>query len=175
MTLSIIVAMAENGVIGHNNRLLWHLPADLKWFKHHTTGHAVLMGRKTFESLGKPLPNRRNVVLTSQKKRSIEGCEVVNSLDEALDLLKNDGEIFVIGGGEVYRKTLPLAHRIYLTRVHQSFEGDTFFLANLNPSEWLPSHDEHHLADGLKNQYAYTFQIFERNKPSQEGLSVMHV
>ena len=114
--ISIIVAVAENGVIGDKNALLWHISEDLKHFKSVTTGHPVIMGRKTFESLGRPLPNRTNVVIT-RRQLEIPGCRVVHSLEEAVRLFPEDEEVFVIGGAQIYAEALPLARRFYLTRV----------------------------------------------------------
>ena len=124
--ISIIVAVAENGVIGDKNALLWHISEDLKHFKSVTTGHPVVMGRKTFESLGRPLPNRTNVVITRQRLE-IPGCTVVHSLEEAVMLFPKDEEVFVIGGAQIYAEALPLARRFYLTRVFRAYEGDTKF------------------------------------------------
>lgn len=124
--ISIIVAVAENGVIGDKNALLWHIREDLQHFKAVTTGHPVVMGRKTYESLGRPLPNRRNVVITRQEL-TIAGCEVVHSLDEALALFSSDEEVFIIGGAQIYAEVLPRADRFYLTRVEHPYEGDTRF------------------------------------------------
>ena len=126
--ISIIVAVAENGVIGDKNALLWHISEDLKHFKAVTTGHPVVMGRKTFESLGRPLPNRENVVITRQRIE-IPGCTVVHSLEEAVGLFSEDEEVFVIGGAQIYAEALPLARRFYLTRVFHAYEGDTRFPA----------------------------------------------
>lgn len=124
--ISIIVAVAENGVIGDDNRLLWHISEDLRHFKALTTGHPVVMGRKTFESLGRPLPNRTNVVVTRQELE-IPGCTVVHSLEEAVALFPADEEVFVIGGAQIYAQALPLARRFYLTRVFHAYAGDTHF------------------------------------------------
>lgn len=124
--ISIIVAVAENGIIGDKNTLLWHISEDLRRFKALTTGHPVVMGRKTFESLGRPLPNRRNVVI-SRQELAIDGCEVVHSLDEALALFPSDEEVFIIGGAQIYAEALPIADRFYLTRVGHTYEGDTRF------------------------------------------------
>lgn len=119
--------MADNGAIGKDNRLLWHIPEDLKYFKKLTTGHAVIMGRKTFESIGKPLPNRQNIVVTkSQQALRSEGVTFVPSLQEALQAAQGN-EIFIIGGESIYRAAMPLAHRLYITRVYASFDADTFF------------------------------------------------
>lgn len=127
MEISIIVAIAEKGVIGGGNELLWHIPDDLKRFKRITSGHSVIMGRKTFESIGKPLPNRRNIVITRNPEFRAEGIEVANSLNVALGLTKTEDEVFIIGGGEIYRQALPMATKLYITRVHANFEGDTYF------------------------------------------------
>src|SRR6201996_5416501 len=125
MTVSIVVAISENHVIGKDNKLLWHLPADLKHFKEITTGHTVIMGRKTYESVGKPLPNRRNIIITRQNIK-IAGCEVVNSIDSAIALCKDEEEVFIVGGSEIYKMAMPVTGRIYLTLVHREFEADSF-------------------------------------------------
>ena len=124
--ISLIVAVAENGVIGDRNALLWHISEDLRHFKAVTTGHPVVMGRKTWESLGRPLPNRTNVVITRQNIE-IPGCTVVHSLEEAVALFPADEEVFVIGGAQIYAAALPLARKFYLTRVFRAYEGDTRF------------------------------------------------
>ncbi len=135
MQVSIIVAVAENGVIGGGNALLWHIPEDLKRFKQITWGHTIIMGRKTFESIGRPLPNRRNIVVTRNPRFFAGRCEQAGSLDEALAMAANEAEVFVVGGGEIYRMALPLAKKLYLTRVHAVFEGDTYF-PKIEPEEW---------------------------------------
>ncbi len=124
--MNIIVAVAENNVIGCHNKLIWHISEDLKRFKRLTTGHPIIMGRKTYDSIGRALPNRLNVVISRNADLKIEGCEVVGSLDEALKLTEGQ-DPFVIGGGEIYRQALPLATKLYLTKVYQSPEGDTHF------------------------------------------------
>ena len=126
MIVSIVVAIAKNNAIGKNNQLLWHLPKDLKHFKDITSGHTIIMGRKTYESVGKPLPNRRNIIITRQNI-SIDGCEVVNSIDQALKSSAGEDEIFIVGGAEIYNQALSLTDRIYLTIVHHNFDGDTYF------------------------------------------------
>lgn len=126
--LSLIVAVAENGAIGKNNDLLWHISADLKHFKALTTGHCIIMGRKTYKSFPKrPLPNRRNIVITNNMDYREEGCEVVHSVEEAIALCKDDEQSFVIGGATVYRQFLPFVDKIFLTKVFATFEADTFF------------------------------------------------
>jgi dihydrofolate reductase len=127
MIISIIVAIAENNVIGNNNTLIWHIPGDLKRFKAITMGHPVVMGRKTYESIGKPLPGRTNVIISRQADYMTEGCLVYGSVDDALIALKHEKEVFIIGGGEIYKQSMPLAHKIYLTIIHKSFSGDTYF------------------------------------------------
>lgn len=132
--ISLIVAVAENGVIGDRNALLWHISEDLRHFKAVTTGHPVVMGRKTWESLGRPLPNRTNVVITRQNIE-IPGCTVAHSLEEAVALFPADEEVFVIGGAQIYAAALPLARKFYLTRVFRAYEGDTRFPA-WDEREW---------------------------------------
>ena len=140
--ISIIVAVARNGVIGGGNTLLWHISEDLKRFKALTTGHPVVMGRKTFESLGRPLPNRTNVVVTRQHIE-IPGCTGAGSLVEALALFPAQEEVFVTGGGQIYAQALPLADRIYLTTVMRDYEGDTRF-PDWNRSGWTEEYRENH-------------------------------
>jgi len=127
--ISIIAAVAANLAIGKNNQLLWHLPEDLKRFKQLTTGHAVVMGQKTYESLGRPLPDRTNIVITLDKAYKAKGCIIVHSIEEALKEAKKveSEEIFIIGGGSIYRQFLPLADKLYITRVEKNFDADTFF------------------------------------------------
>ena len=160
MILSIVVATGKNGEIGKDNRLLWHLPADMKYFKSLTTGHPIIMGRHTYESIGRPLPNRRNIVITRQKDLQIIGVEVVNSLEEAMALVKDDPEIMVIGGADVYKQALPLAQRIYITRVNATMEADRFF-PTFNANDWNIQVNIDHPADE-KNIHAMTFQLLER-------------
>ena len=154
--IALVVAMAENRVIGKENKLIWHLPADLKFFKNLTTGHPIIMGRKTFESIGKPLPNRTNIVITRQADFTAEGCLVAHSLTEALMLAQQlDSDIFVIGGAEIYKQAMFLADTIYLTEVHHTFEGDTFF-PEIDSVLWQETSREEHKADE-KNPYDYAF------------------
>ncbi|MDX8401438.1 MAG: dihydrofolate reductase [Mariprofundaceae bacterium] len=155
--VSLIWAMDEGGVIGAQGRLPWHLPADMCWFRKHTLGKPVLMGRKTFESIGQPLPERRNLVL-SQRLDALPGCEIVRSLEEARTLTR-DAELMVIGGAQIYALALPQADRLYLTRVHGRFEGDAFFPA-IDWTRWREVHREDHPADA-RNAFACTFLIYE--------------
>ncbi len=158
--LSIIVAISENNAIGKNNQLLWHLPADLKHFKEITTGNTIIMGRKTYDSIGKPLPNRRSIVITRNADLKIEGAEVVTSLSAAIALCKADKEAFIIGGAEIYQAALPFTTHIHLTRVHQHYEADAFF-PPLNPTAWKEINSVSYPADE-KNNVAYTFSTLER-------------
>ncbi len=156
---SIIVAVAENGVIGDRNTLLWHISEDLKHFKALTTGHPVVMGRKTFESLGRPLPNRTNVVI-SRQQIELPGCRVVHSLDEALALFPEDEEVFVIGGAQIYAEALPRARRFYLTRVFRAYEGDTRF-PEWNEEEWRLVESES-FPRGKEYPWPFAFERWER-------------
>lgn len=157
--VSVIVAVAENGVIGDRNTLLWHISEDLRHFKSVTTGHPVVMGRKTFESLGRPLPNRVNVVV-SRQDIGLEGCRVVHSLDEALALFTSDEETFVIGGAQIYAQAMPRADRFYLTRVHHAYEGDTSF-PQWDVREWRLISSEH-FDRGEKYPYPFDIECYER-------------
>ncbi|QIL38136.1 dihydrofolate reductase [Pedobacter sp. HDW13] len=159
--ISIAVAVGENYAIGKNNQLLWHMPADLKFFKQTTSGHTVIMGRKTFDSVGRPLPNRRNIIITRDTELKIEGVEVVNSLDEALAITKTEEKpVFIVGGAEIYRQALPKTDRLYLTTIHHNFDADTFF-PDFDRSEWTVISSEPYKADE-KNKYDYTFEVLER-------------
>ncbi len=159
MNISIIVAISTNNAIGKDNQLLWHLPADLKHFKAITTGHPIIMGRKTYDSIGKPLPNRRNIIITRQKDLTLEGVEVVHSIADAIALCKEENEVFIIGGAEIYKSALASTSRIYLTTVHQQYEADAFFPI-LTKEEWNIINQEYHPADE-KNSVAYTFSTLQ--------------
>lgn len=157
--INIIVAASKNHVIGKDNKLLWHLPNDLKYFKAITTGHPIIMGRKTFESIGKPLPNRLNIVISRNKFESTENLIYATSLPEAIVIAEaKDQEIFVIGGGEIYKQALPLANKIHFTLVDTIIEGDTFF-PELNENEWQVESSEFHPKDE-KHAFNYTFLIY---------------
>jgi len=151
--VKIIVAMSKNRVIGNNNSLIWNLPSDLKRFKRLTTGNTIVMGRKTYESIGRPLPNRRNIIIT-RKKSEIKDCEVVNSITEALMLCNND--CFIIGGGEIYKQSIDIAEKIYLTLIDEEFEGDTFFPEI--SSEWK----EVSIENTNENKLNYSFIEYEK-------------
>ncbi len=155
--IKIIVATSKNNVIGDSNKLIWHLPADLKRFKEITTGHPIVMGRKTYESIGRPLPNRRNIIITRDEQYEVDGCEVVNSIEEALLLTNND--CFIIGGGEIYKQSLPIAQQIFMTIIDEDFDGDTNF-PELDKS-WYVSSKVNHQQDE-KNPHNYSFILYER-------------
>ena len=157
--LSLIVAVAQNGVIGDRNALLWHISEDLKHFKALTTGHPVVMGRKTYESLGRPLPNRTNVVI-SRQEMEIPGCRVVHSLDEALALFPGDEEVFIIGGAQIYAEALPRADRFYLTRVFHDYEGDTRF-PEWDEAQWRLVSSES-FPCGREYPWPFVFECWER-------------
>lgn len=158
--VSIIVAIAKNGIIGGGNSLLWHISEDLQRFKRITSGHPVVMGRKTFESIGKPLPNRTNVVITRQKSYRADGCIVVHSLDEAISMFPPEEEVFIIGGAEIYRQALPLADMFYLTRIDTVYEGDTFF-PDWSEAEWqLVSSERHERGENFP--HPFEFQLYEQ-------------
>ncbi|MGN6181225.1 MAG: dihydrofolate reductase [Mucilaginibacter sp.] len=159
MTVSSIVAIGENNAIGKNNQLLWHMPADLKHFKDITSGKSIIMGRKTFDSVGKPLPKRRNIVVTRQDI-AIPGCEVVKSVEEGLELCKGEEEVFIGGGAEIYKLAMHLTDRIYLTIIHKNFDADTFF-PEIDYKVWRETDREDHAPDD-KNPYAYSFITLER-------------
>ena len=159
MIVTIVVAIAENYAIGKNNQLLWHMPADLKHFKQITSGHTVIMGRRTYDSVGKPLPNRRNIIITRQDI-TIPGCEVVKSVDEALGLCAGEEEVFIVGGAEIYKLTMDQTDRIYLTIVHHSFDADTVF-PEIDYMQWKETAREDHQPDE-KHKYSYSFITLER-------------
>ncbi len=158
--VSAIVAAADNNAIGKDNRLLWHLPNDLQFFKRTTLGHPIIMGRKTYESVGRPLPNRRNIIITHQPDYAVEGAEVAHSLQEAMALCIGNNEVFIVGGAEIYKQALPILGRIYITRVHTEVAGDTFF-PDLDELEWVLVSEENHAPDD-RHAYAYTFLVYER-------------
>ena len=160
MIVSIIVAIGENNAIGKNNQLLWHMPNDLRHFKNTTAGRTIIMGRKTFDSVGKPLPKRRNIVVTRQDI-TIPGCEVVKSIEDGLALCKGEDEVFIGGGAEIYRLAIPLTNRIYLTIIHQNFDADTFF-PEIDYKQWKETAREDYQPDE-KNPYPYSFITLERS------------
>jgi dihydrofolate reductase len=160
MTVTIVVAIGENNAIGKDNELLWYLPKDLRHFKTITNGHTVIMGRKTFESVGKPLPNRRNIIITRNTDLQIEGAEVVHTIEDALELAKEAGEVFIIGGEEIYKIAMKHTDKIYLTVVHENFEADAYF-PEIDKNLWVETASEKHLPDE-KNNLSFTFSTLER-------------
>ena len=161
MTLSLIAAIGNNGVIGKNNELPWNMPNDMKFFMQKTKGHHVIMGRRNFESLDKnPLPRRTNIIITRKTDYEAPGGIVVHSLEEAINQVKDDEEPFIIGGAEIYRQALTQIDRMYITRIYGDFDGDTFF-PEVDFTRWKLVHQEEHQPDE-KNPYPYTFFIFDK-------------
>ena len=157
--LTLIAAISTNNALGKDNQLVWHLPDDFKRFKALTSGHYIIMGRKTFESFPKPLPNRTHVIITRQSDYiAPEGCMVVSSLEEAIETCPKNEEIFIIGGGEIYKQSIDMADKVELTRVHTTVEADTFF-PEINPEKWELIFEEHHPKDE-KHAFDFTFQTF---------------
>ena len=165
MKVAIIVAIAEGNAIGKDQQLLCHMPADLKRFKALTTGHTIIMGRKTFESLPHALPNRRNIVLSSQPKVNFPGCEVCTSLPEALACCTGEEEVFIIGGGQVYQQALSLTDKLYITYIYHAFPEATTFFPELDAAQWEETDREEHPADE-KNPYPYTYINYSRKRDS---------
>jgi len=162
MRISIIVAVSKNGVIGRNNQLIWRLPNDLKQFKQLTMSHPMIMGRKTFASIGKPLPGRTSIIISRNPNWQADGCVVVGSLEAALEAARQTStdEVFIIGGAEIYRLALPMAHKIYLTHVHTEVVGDAFFEIT-NPQNWQETARVQHQAD---EKHACSFDFIELEK-----------
>lgn len=162
-----MAAVAENGVIGRDGGLPWRLPEDMRFFKRLTTGHTVIMGRRTWEELGKPLSNRRNIVVTRNGALPLSGAERAESLERALELARDDVQVFVIGGAEIYRAALPLADRMYLTHVHAEVEGDTVFPA-WDAAEWWVEHAQRFEPDE-RHAYAFTIREYVRAREKRAG------
>lgn len=158
--LSLIAAMDENRLIGSNNELPWHLPADLAFFKRTTMGKPILMGRKTFESIGRALPGRRNIVITGNPDFEASGCDVVDSIEAGMSLASDEDEIMLIGGASLYAQTIAYATRLYITRIHHNFEGDTWF-PEFDLREWTEENREDFDADH-SNPHSYSFIKFVR-------------
>ncbi|MES2795747.1 MAG: dihydrofolate reductase [Bacteroidota bacterium] len=167
--INIVVATAKNNVIGADNKLLWHLPADMRFFRLLTTGHIVIMGRKTYDSIGKPLPNRENIIISRDKKLNIEGCYVVNSLERALEksqsinstfTKESQKEVFIIGGEQIYQLSINLCQKLYITEVNANFEGDAFF-PKIDPFDWKEDSRESYQKDE-KNNFDYEFVVYNR-------------
>lgn len=162
--ISFLLAMDKNHVIGKDNDLPWHLPADLAYFKQTTWGHPIVMGRKTHEAIGKALPGRRNIIVTRNSTYAAEGCEVIHSITEAFQLLDTNKEAFVIGGAQLFSAFLPYADRLYITYIHESFDGDTYF-PEIAENKWIKISDKKGTKD-VKNPYAFSFLIYEKNTSS---------
>lgn len=160
--ITIIAAIGERNELGKNNDLIWYLPADLKRFKKVTTGHTIIMGRNTFESIGKPLPNRRSIIITRNKDYRQEGCEVVYSLEEAIEMVSNHDQAFIIGGAQIYKESMAkdLVDGLDITRVHQEFEADVFF-PEIDENTWKVTSKEDFLPDE-KNKFNYSFLSFKK-------------
>lgn len=166
MTLAVIAAVSRNGVIGRAGKLPWHLSHDLRRFKEITTGHAIIMGRKTYESIGRPLPKRRSLVITRDPSFRANGVEIVRSLDEALEAARGESRRFVIGGAAIFADALPRADELYLTRVHAEVDGDAYF-PDVDFGDWELIEEESRPADE-KNDYPVTLQVYRRRAPSRE-------
>jgi len=164
MDIAIIVAITENNIIGQNNEMPWHLPVDLAFFRKKTTGHHIVMGRKTFESIsgGKPLPNRVSIIITRQPDYKAEGCLIAHSLEEAIALADGDTELFIIGGQQIYQQALEVATKMYITRIHSLIQGDTSF-PHYNQSKWEMISYEHKEADE-KNIFPLSFLEYKKKK-----------
>jgi len=162
MIVSLIVATAENNVIGNDNKMIWHLPRDLKYFKETTLGHHIIMGRKNYESIGKPLKERTNIVVTRQPSYAAAGCVVTHSIEDALDLAREnkESEAFIIGGGEIYNQSLSVANKIYLTRIFETFNGDVTFPV-LDPNLWKET-SANNFGRDEKNRYDCCFYVYEK-------------
>lgn len=159
MELAIIVAMSENNAIGFQNQLLWKLPADLKFFKSLTTGNPIIMGRKTYESIGKALPNRTNIIITQQKDYIAQDCIIVNSIEEALNYVQKSDKAFIIGGEQIYKQTIESVSTLYITKVHHTFEQADAFFPKIDFSKWKLESENHLVADE-KNIFNATFQKY---------------
>ena len=157
--IALIVAIDQNNAIGKDNQLLWHLPKDLSFFKNVTSGNAIIMGRKTFESIGKALPNRRNIVISTQKDLQYAGAEITSSLNAAIELVSN-ADSYIIGGGSIYQQALTKVDRLYITKVAASFDADTFF-PTINWDEWTLVSKEDHPADE-KHAHAFSFCVYDK-------------
>jgi len=164
MRISTIVAVAANNVIGHENQIPWYLPADLKYFKRTTLNHHILMGRKNYLSIGRPLPKRVNIVVTRDVFFNASGTIVVHSIEEGIEIARQakETELFIIGGGEIYRQCMPITDRIYLTEIDTEVAGDIYF-PEIDEQSWDLVSEERHEPDE-KNKYAYTFKIYDRKK-----------
>ncbi|MDR4888608.1 dihydrofolate reductase [Fredinandcohnia sp. QZ13] len=159
--ISLLLAMDKNQLIGKDNDLPWRLPADLAYFKRVTMGHPIIMGRKTYDSIGRPLPGRENIIVTRDTSYKAEGCKVIHSIDEIVKMSEEtEQELFVIGGAEIFKEILPYSDRLYITEIDEEFEGDTYFPA-FDKAEWQVISKEKGIKDE-KNPYEYTFLVYEK-------------
>lgn len=158
--ISLIVAHDKNRVIGYENKMPWHLPGELQYFKEQTMGKPMIMGRKTFDSIGRPLPGRRNIVITRNENYQSDGIEVAKSLEEALKLAGNEEEVMIIGGEQIFKLALPIADRLYITHIEHDFNGDTFFPTYGNEWILISKSEPIEIPDG----YSYTYCIYEKSK-----------
>ncbi len=158
--ISAVVVVDANNGIGKENKLLVHFPADLKRFKSITTGHSIVMGRKTFDSMGRALPNRRNILISRQRNLTAEGAEIASSLQEALNFCRDEKEVFIIGGAEIFRQAFDIIDRIYLTRIHKSFDADTFF-PEINDMDWQEA-DRTDFKPDEKTPFSYSFITYQK-------------
>ncbi|MEH7236478.1 dihydrofolate reductase [Bacillus sp. JJ1562] len=160
--ISLLLAMDKKQLIGKDNDLPWRLPADLAYFKRVTMGHPIIMGRKTYDSIGRPLPGRENIIVTRDTSYKAEGCKVIHSIDEIVKMNdETDQELFVIGGAEIFKEILPYSDRLYITEIEEVFEGDTYF-PEFDKAEWKVISKEKGIKDE-KNPYEYTFFVYEKN------------
>ena len=159
----MIAAAAENNALGKDNELLWHLPDDFKRFKQLTTGHPIIMGRKTFESLGKPLPNRTTIIISRNKDYRVEGCITVNSLEEAIKAAKEDSNPYILGGGEIYKQAMEYADMLDLTLVHHSFENADTFFPTIDPKIWQETNRRDFIADE-HHKYDFSFVSYKKSE-----------
>jgi dihydrofolate reductase len=161
MNISMIVAMGKNRAIGKDNNIPWKLPAEQNYFKETTMGHAVVTGRKNFESMGRALKGRRNIIITRNRQYQAENCEIITSTEELMDKFKaSEEEVFIIGGEEIYRMFMPLANKLYITIIEEDFDGDTFF-PEINENDWIEMSSEPGLTD-TKNVYVYSYKVYDR-------------
>jgi dihydrofolate reductase len=161
VNISIIVATSKNNVIGVKNQLPWHLPADLKYFKSLTNGHSIIMGRKTYDSIGRPLPNRENIIITRDENFSSDDLIVTHSIEEAIQHCKNQAEVFIIGGDTIYKQTLSIATKLYITRVDTMIEDGDAFFPEITDVNWKKVSEAHFEKDE-KNEFNYCFEVYER-------------
>ncbi len=169
--LTLIAATSTNNALGKDNQLVWHLPLDFKRFKSLTSEHYIIMGRKTFESFPKPLPNRTHVIITRNKNyEAPEGCIVVSSLERAIEICPKNEEVFIIGGGEIYKQSINIADKVELTRVHTEVEADTFF-PEIDPEKWEVVFEEHHEKDE-KHAFDYTFLTYQKIDSKSETFNL---